>query len=440
MSSESIRPSTLDGIKRLAKSLKVERGIQHVRALDEAAQAAGFQSYRHATHTLPTTAPKAERPRLGYCTFLTAYWKDREGRGSGRETLAIWLTAPWAELITPAELKNHRSLVHFRAKGLDHLAREHLMSTQSGARRMVCEAARVLHFMDATKLRPSKGYSRAFPGGRSSNAIPGRDHQSIWFDQKTRRYLFADEPYEKAVESKAQEREDWALRHGFIIVKPLWAGMYAPDIGSRLYLVADETKGIPLQPIAAALDGLPAPIVESTWEGESAPTLPHFVSPGTVATVATEKGRIKTPRNSNVQRSSVEYQRVFVGPQRRPKGQMPIEAHAEVGRLLKSVLEATYHRKGVYNRIDAVRSELDEWVQREYSHKELSNERFFSLYYQQSNGELSQSLPEIEPRGRHTENLTEARKLMTQHYPDCQPLRSLLKKMDAAVKSLQDWG
>ena len=101
MSSEAIRPSTLDGIKRLAKSLKVERGIQHVRALDDAAQAAGFQNFRHASNVLQAAAPKAERPRPGYCTFLTAYWKDREGGGSGRETLTIWLSAPWAELILP---------------------------------------------------------------------------------------------------------------------------------------------------------------------------------------------------------------------------------------------------------------------------------------------------------------------------------------------------
>jgi|GEM_PF-6526095 len=41
MSSESIRPSTLHGIKRLAKNLKSEHHVR-ARALDAAAQAAGF--------------------------------------------------------------------------------------------------------------------------------------------------------------------------------------------------------------------------------------------------------------------------------------------------------------------------------------------------------------------------------------------------------------
>ena len=393
----TFRPSTLDGIKRLAKSLKAERSIQHIRALDDAAQAAGFQNFRHASNVL-RTAPKPERPRLGHCVFLTAYWKDRESGVSGRETLTIWLSAPWGDLITSLQLQNHRALVNFRAEGRDRLAREHLQRTQSEARRAVCAAARTLHFMDATKLRPSKSHSRAFPGGRSSNAIPGSDHYSIWYDRQTKRYLFADEPYEKAVEGKGQERETWAKEHGFAIVKPEWAGMYAPDGGSRLYLIADGTKGIPLQPIVAALDKLPSPIVEAAWDGESAPMTPFFVSPGTIAKAAAAKDKPKTPRKQSSQRNSVGYVQTFVGPQRRPKGKMPIEAHAQVGRLLKSVLKDTYHRKGVYNRVNAIRSELDEWTQREYNHAELPNEHFFDLYYHESGSTFSRALAEAEAR------------------------------------------
>ena len=437
MSSEAIRPSTLDGIKRLAKSLKTERGIRHVRALDDAAQVAGFQNFRHASNVL-SAVPRPERPRPGHRTFLSAYWKDREGGASGRETLTIWLSAPWGELVTPLQFQNHRALVNFHAEGPDHLARESLLRTQSEARRAICAAARALHFMDATKLRPSKSHSRAFPGGRSSNAIPGRDHYSIWYERETKRYLFVDEPYEKAVESKVQEREAWAKQHGFAIVKPEWAGMYAPDVGSRLYLVADATKGIPLQPIAAALDNLPAPILEEAWDGESSPMLPFFVSPGAIAKAKTAKEKPKTPRKSSGQRNSVGYVQTFVGPQRRPNGRMPIEAHAEVGRLLKSVLGATYHRKGAYNRVNAIRSELDEWAQREYNHAELPDEQFFELYYHESGTTFSRSLTEAE-RERHVESLAQAKKLLSKHYPDCPPLRSLLKKLDAAAKSLHSW-
>jgi len=435
MLTKVIKPSTLDGIKRLARSLKIERNIQHTLALDLAAQAAGFQNFRHARNEL-RTEPKTKHPPLGHCIFLTAYWKDREE--SGRETLAIWLSAPWSDLITPHQFQNHRALKNFLAEGPDHLARQYVHSTQTEARRSVCSAARTMQFMDATKLRPSKSHSRAYPKGRSINAIPGCDHYSIWYDRETKRYLFADEPYEKAANSRIIEREQWAQQHGFVIVKPKWAGMYAPDIGSRLYLIADSIKGIPLQPIAAALDKLPTPIVESTWSGESAPMLPLYVSPGTLAKAVIAKNEPKTPRRSNSERNSVGYVRAFVGPQRRPKARMSIEMHAEVGRLLKSVLLDTDHRKGVYNRVNAIRSELDEWVQQEYSHAELPNEQFFELYYRDSGSTLSRSLTETK-RKQHMESLAQVKKILSEHYPDCPPLRVLLKKTDAAIKSLQNW-
>jgi hypothetical protein len=110
----------------------------------------------------------------------------------------------------------------------------------------------------------------------------------------------------------------------------------------------------------------------------------------------------------------------------RALARMPIEAHAEVGRLLKSVLTAAHHRKGVYNRVNAVRSELDEWTQREYGRAELPSEQFSELYYHESGSTFERALSETE-RARHDMSLVEAKKILTQYYPDCPPLRSLLK-------------
>jgi hypothetical protein len=434
MSNEAIRPSSLEGIKRLAKSIKTERGIQHVHALDAAAQLGGFQNFRHAKNALHSrVSPDKRHP-----VFLTVYWKDREKGGTGRETLTITLSVPWGDLITPAQFKYERTLSDFRSEGPDHLARSSMAQSQSQARSAACAAARALHFMDATKLRPSKSYRKAYPDGRPGNVVPGHDHTSIWYDRESKRYLLVDEPYELAAESKVAERTAWAQRHGFDIVKPEWAGMYNPDGGTRLYLVADAKKGIPLEPVTAALNRLPAPIDEETWDGESAPTVPYFISPGTIARASAVKEKAQTPRKSNGQRNSVEYIQTFVGPQRRPKGKMSIAAHTEVGGLLKSVLVATYHRKGAYNRVNTVRSELDEWVQREYSSTELPNEQFFDLYYHETDSTFSRSLP-AEERDRHVGSLAQVKKVLVGHYPDCPPLRLLLKKIDAAIKSLLNW-
>lgn len=439
MSSEVIRPSTLDGIKRLAKSIKAERGIQHVQALDEAARSASFENFRHARNVLPPGAA-SQRARPRHRVFLTMYWRDNESDTGGRETLTLWLGSPWNSLIRPEQLEFHRALICFRPDGPDHLACAELTHSQSDARRSICAAARTLEFMDATGLRPSKSHSRAFPGGRSRNAVPGRDHYSVWYDSDTKRYLFTDEPYEAAAQSQAAERAAWAERHAFTIVKPSWTGIYNPDGGTRLYLIADSQKGIPLAPVAAALDQLPTPIAEATWNGESAPSMPYFVSPGTITRAETVLAVPDRPRFASTgKRNSVGYVQTFAGPQRRPKGKMPIEAHAKVGGLLKSVLVESHHRKGVYNRVDSVRCELDEWVQREYSRSELPSDQFFDLYYHETGGSFARTVSRNE-RLRHVAGLEDVKNILTEHYPDSPPLRTFLNKLDGAIKSMQTWG
>jgi hypothetical protein len=429
----------MDGIKRLANSIKVERGIKHIPALEVAAQLAGFQNLKHAQNVLRSGGNRSNA-RPGHRLYLTVYWRDKESDTRGRETLSIWLGTLWSDLVTLTQLDHHRALSDFRPEGPDHLAVRHLTHSQSQARRDICAAARTLQFMDATKLRPSKSHSRAFPAGRSSNAVPGRDHYSVWYDRETKRYLFVDEPYEMAVEGKVAERAAWSERHGFTIAKPSWPGMYNPDGGSRLYLIADAAKGVPLAPIVAALNRLPTPIVEAAWDGESAPSMPIFFSPGAIARneAAAAKPASEPRKVARGPRSTVGYVQTFVGPQRRPKGRMPIEAHAQVGTLLKSVLVVSHHRKGVYNRVNGIRSELDEWTQREYNHAELPSEQFFDLYYHESGSSFARTLSPDE-RTLHVGSLEQVKQILARHYPDSPPLRALMKKLDASIGSMQTW-
>jgi len=66
MSADPIRPTTLAGIKRLAKTIKRARGISHAEALDAAANEGGFQNFRNARNILEPrtslTLPKAFPP------------------------------------------------------------------------------------------------------------------------------------------------------------------------------------------------------------------------------------------------------------------------------------------------------------------------------------------------------------------------------------------
>src|ERR1700722_2801495 len=175
MSIEAIRPSTLDGIKRLAKVIKVRQHIQHARALDEAAKHAGFQNFRHAQNRL--TNNPTPGPGSSHQVFVTAYWRDGDTGASGRETKVVVLSASLGDLITRAQLRYDRSLGVYKLEGPDHLVRRHVSSSQSPARDAVMAAERTLHFVDATKLRPSRSER-----GDLSSGLPGRDHHSVWID------------------------------------------------------------------------------------------------------------------------------------------------------------------------------------------------------------------------------------------------------------------
>ncbi len=84
-----IRPSTLDGIKRYAKTLRANHGLTHAKALDAAAVAAGYQNYAHARRQLGA-APVSSPEQLA---FISVMWRERETKANGQEILTVRLSA-----------------------------------------------------------------------------------------------------------------------------------------------------------------------------------------------------------------------------------------------------------------------------------------------------------------------------------------------------------
>jgi predicted PP-loop superfamily ATPase len=56
MDAKDVTPTTIEGIKRLAKSIKKQYGCPHHEALDIAAQRAGYMNLRHAQRLLRETS------------------------------------------------------------------------------------------------------------------------------------------------------------------------------------------------------------------------------------------------------------------------------------------------------------------------------------------------------------------------------------------------
>lgn len=428
MSARSIRPSTLIGIKRYAKSIKISQGMKHAEALNAAAVASGFQNYTHALRSLDGEVG----PTRGHLAYISVPWCIRETKESGQEVLTIHLKLPLDSLVKPAHLKAARHFGAFKFAAPDHLCQERTSSSRSEARRSACAVARTVVFMETTGLRPSSGHSRAYPRGSFTNAVPGNDHTSEWYDPATKAYVFVDEPYSRAVSDISPERLAWAEKHGWSIGLSRWAGMYNPEGGCELYLASDNAKGFDLKAALTALNALPPPMAEANWDGQSQTPFSTFVSPAAEAKVLPNKSTKRGPT------ATIGYRMLLSGrDRRRPAARMPIGSHEEVGRHLKAVISEVRNRnRSIYNRLNSVRCDLDDWVQCEYNRAELSDDAFFNLYYHEG-GSLSDGLIGETYAELKVSNLLKARGVLAEHYPDCAPLRSLLKSIDISISQLR---
>lgn len=266
--------------------------------------------------------------------------------------------------------------------------------------------------------------------------MPGEDHARVWEDCSTGQLLITDEPYGDKSALFHEKRAEWAETYGYAMVRSAWPGMHNPYGGCSLFLIAKDPQLVSqVEQLAQSI-----PVMPRTWAGESADGWPAYRSPGECT--AQPAGRGYMPPNpfapKPVPRGTKAFVQMFAGSQLRPDGRMPVAAHDEAAGLLDGLLSITHERRGFYNRIGAVRSTLDEWVQREYDYSELSNEAFHALYYRNGHREWRKSITAAE-RDDLAQKLARLRIILGEHYPDCLPLRMLQRKLDLAEKSLNTW-
>jgi hypothetical protein len=116
MSTGTVRPSSIEGIKRLAKKIATEKSVKHTAALEEASKLAGYQSFIHAKRALargnqsPMPATAASNARTSnhmslsdFHTRSRANWtaKIDQLADSGDATLEITGVAPILRALGP---------------------------------------------------------------------------------------------------------------------------------------------------------------------------------------------------------------------------------------------------------------------------------------------------------------------------------------------------
>lgn len=427
MSMISPVPSSIGGIKSLARKIKHASGASHMAALDSAAQSAHFQNYAHAQRTLAVhvgaAAPLAGARSETYPLFLTFYWKDTETGERGRETLTMQFAATWSSLITVQQLTLNRSLYDLQPVSPDHLEGKHYCAGQMQAREHACAAARVFQFMDATRLRPSASYSRVYPSGNPRNCIQYSDHPSVWFDPATRRYLFVDEPYERAIgEREENERAGWAIGHLQVVAKPAWRGMYSPQPqgGSQIYFISHAFSGVPLQPLVAAVDRIPLCTADH-WTGESAAATPRFNSPLAGQPI---------PKPAPTPRAQLQHSNPA-----RP----PLTFHREVGLLLNKLISLCRRRAGIKTHLEAVRDVLRELLVTSSAEEDVADAEVLAIYELNNTSVQPILHPDWPQRSALEGDVRKLRGLLLQEFAFKAYGGALARHLGAAERSLGTW-
>ncbi len=416
------RPSTLSGIKRLAKAIGRTQSISHTDALKLAAIECGFQSFHHARRAL-------EKLGATYSIFLSAYWRDTtmHPKEAGLETLQIELPRPLMSIVAKHQVGWARNLDGFFMECDDHLEMRGDVGSQLRARELLNRAALTLMFLEATGLRPATNRSQRALMQVVSD-LPHHDHMSRWL-APSGSWTVLDEPYGPAIdETAADRRESWAANRGLHIARPDWPGLYLPGESVPHLISTDKSL---LDELVMKVQSLPRDVVPSAteWQGSSKSYHGQFVSPSRIADGSKRKARPGTTyvwrKNATAYKQRVGYQ-----PQWRPNKPMSLEHHVLVGSSLQR-LEASAIAYKARASLSTIRSELEDWMFAEnVQHARAPTREQQDAYY-------SGSAPGISEPNEQLETIDRAVSLLSNAYPDSVPLRNVLSRLSSARQALE---
>jgi len=130
-------------------------------------------------------------------------------------------------------------------------------SSVSAVENSVAKVKRIIKFMDATGLRPSRAWSRLFGHNHADYAHAGFDHTFVWIDDN-RRYVVTTEPYIGT--GRVATIRAWCNEHGWsIAVSPNGRGIWHPCRANckpdckghtQMIILAPGKNGGDVQPVA----------------------------------------------------------------------------------------------------------------------------------------------------------------------------------------------
>lgn len=330
--SDSARPSTVSGIKRLAKAIRRDNAVSYSTALDLAAQECGYENFHHGRRALQRLSSESPAIQRSYSIYLSIYWRDqtKQPREGGLETLKIELASPLRSILQKHQVNWARGLEGYFIEYEDHLEMRGDVDSQVRARELLYRAALSLQFMDATGLRPATTRAQR-EKMQVVEGLPHRDHISRWL-APSGQCVILDEPYGHVTKEDAVKlRAAWLDRHGLHMARPAWSGLYVPG-ESVPHLISADTEL--LDQIARTVEALPTDSSSTLreWQGISGDYFSQFVSPARQAAGAKRKPRPGTTYGWS--KNAITYfQRPGYQPRRRPDQAMSLADHVALGKL-----------------------------------------------------------------------------------------------------------
>ncbi|WP_262273969.1 DUF5623 domain-containing protein [Pseudomonas aeruginosa] len=416
----STPPSTIDGIKRLAKAIKRESGLAHHAALEEAARKAGFQNFLHATRAITKSSDPS------YTAYVTVYWNDlrSESASSGRYTVEVQLPRPLSEVLAEGLKVGGAYLRHFRLEAPDHIERRTDANSPVSAMQYLDQASSALLFINSTGLvRVVRKESIEVMNGLEG--IPFADHMTGWEDPQSGDWLLLDEPY---ISPKPGFRKEWLQENGLHQVAPQWPGIYYPG-NSVPYLIS------PSQALLSRVQAQVENIPDSSFPMGFPQAMEYdsrFISPARAASGKPRKSR-PLPL-SGVKNGALAYGGAPGVPSKwRPARSMSLELHTTIGPILHKLCNSSVRTAGVtarvYDRLNQVRSRLEDWAFMEHP-SGITAEVDAKLYYG----------PPVDGYAtpKDTLNAIEtARDVLLKGYEECKPRALLLTKIESAAADLR---
>lgn len=258
---------TLNGLKNRAEELAAEHSLGHMKSLDRAAQELGYSGYKKAQRHLPVRM---------VAIHVTVRWHETRYKLRGTETISYPFLLPLEQMLAPAKGRYRQRLGMFVMTDANLLELEEPVPTQTEARRKACQTIRRLMFMEAlgVRLAPDDviGWSTSPKSNRLDNELrmPKTDHHSVWVTQEGA-VVIVDEPY---VNSGGQRPNlelqlAWCDENDFEMVVPAWKGMWNPEGGTHMSLLARKDSRLDLQQMAEKLGNLPDDFGQKEWPGIS---------------------------------------------------------------------------------------------------------------------------------------------------------------------------